>query len=177
MTPQEVNGMNLFLRILAPDDVSEDYVRWLKDPEVNRYLECRWRTYSLDELRSYVKTVNESADSILLGIFLSNENRHIGNIKIGNIERTHRYADIGLLIGAKEVWGKGIGSVAIGLASRYAFEDLNLNKVIAGIYACNTGSYRAFLKAGFKECGRLQKHRFCEGVYVDEILVERIREE
>ena len=167
--------MGVAIRILRPEDVSEDYGSWLEDPEVNRYLECRWRAFSLDDLRAYVRAMNESPKDILFGIFLSDEDRHIGNIKIGNIDTIHRYADIGLLIGAKDAWGKGYGSIAIDLAALYAFRQLNLHKVVAGIYAGNTGSFKAFLKAGFRECGRLTQHRFCDGSYVDEILVERLQ--
>jgi RimJ/RimL family protein N-acetyltransferase len=80
-----------------------------------------------------------------------------------------------VLIGERRCWGKGYGAEAISLATRYAFEELNLNKVIAGIYAANVASLKAFLKAGFKEAGVLRQHRFCKGVYMDEIIVEKCR--
>jgi RimJ/RimL family protein N-acetyltransferase len=170
-----VEGERVFLRILSPDDVSDAYVAWLSDPEVTQYLECRWRSFSKEELRAYVATMNKDEHNVLFGIFEKNAALHLGNIKIGSIDMLHRFADIGVLIGERRCWGKGYGAEAISLATRYAFEELNLNKVIAGIYAANVASLKAFLKAGFKEAGVLRQHRFCKGVYMDEIIVEKCR--
>jgi len=170
-----VEGERIFLRILSSDDVSDAYLAWMHDPEVTQYLECRWRSFSKEDLRSYVSNINEDKHNIFFGIFEKTSNLHVGNIKIGNIDMNHRFADIGLLIGERTCWGKGYGSEAISLATRYSFEELNLNKVTAGIYAANVASLKAFLKAGFKEVGLLRQHRFCKGVYMDEIIVEKCR--
>src|SRR5205814_2669717 len=97
--------------------------------------------------------------------------QHIGNIKLGPIHWIHRYAEIGLLIGEKSCWGQGYASEAIRLVTTYAFERLNLHKVTAGCYATNVGSVRAFEKAGFVREGVRPRHCFCEGTYVDLILL------
>jgi RimJ/RimL family protein N-acetyltransferase len=52
---------------------------------------------------------------------------------------------------------------------------LNLNKLNAGMYSNNPGSYRAFLKCGFNEVGRRKKSRLFKNRFVDEILVEKSR--
>ena len=66
---------------------------------------------------------------ISLGIFLKENNTHIGNIKIGNINHFHGYGDLGFLIG-KDHWNKGYGTESIKLATNYAFNQLKLHKVI-----------------------------------------------
>jgi len=167
-----VFGERVFLRILSASDVSEAYRSWMSDDEVVRYLECRWRSYTLEDLREFVESMNRSPRDVLFGIFERGTERHVGNIKIGNIDPIHRFADVGLLIGDRPSWGKGYGSEAIRLACRYAREELNLHKLTAGIYASNEGSRRAFLKAGFREAGLLKEHRLSAGAYVDEWLME-----
>jgi RimJ/RimL family protein N-acetyltransferase len=170
-----LKGESIFLRILSPCDVGEKYLNWMHDDDVIQHLESRWRAYSMEDLKEYVRVLNLSQQDVFFGIFVIETREHIGNIKIGNIDQIHRFADVGLLIGEASARGKGYGTEAILLACRYAFEELNLNKIIAGIYAVNIGSFKAFLKAGFREVGRLHRHRFCKGDYVDEILVEKCR--
>lgn len=171
----KIEGENIYLRLLSPNDVTEDYLNWMQDEKIIEFLESRWRIYSLDDLKNYVKTVNESSSSYMFGIFLKENNLHVGNIKIGNMDQIHRYADVGLIIGNRTAWGKGYGSEAIKLVTNYAFNQLNLNKIFAGIYSKNIGSYKAFLKAGYREVGKLEKHRYCDGEYIDEYLVEMVR--
>ena len=43
---------DIHLRLLTLDDVTETYVSWLNDPEVNKYLDTHGTT--LEELRKYV---------------------------------------------------------------------------------------------------------------------------
>lgn len=164
----------IFLKLLSERDVTEKYLSWVADEEVVQYLESRWACHTLDSVREYVKRMNESPNDFLFGIF-NDELGHIGNIKIGNINQLHRFGDIGLLIGERSARGRGFGVEAIRQATSYAFEELNLNKLIAGMYACNVASYKAFLKAGYRQVGYYEKHWFCKGAYVDGFLMERLR--
>ncbi len=170
-------GKKIFIRLLSPEDVTQEYVNWMQDEEIVQYLESRWRVSTIEDIKEYVKTINNSPNDFLLGIFDKENSEHIGNIKIGSINQIHRYADIGFIIGNKKYWGKGIASEAIELATKFAFEELNLNKLIAGIYEGNIGSTKALIKMGYREVGILKKHRFCKGKYVDEILVEKCKED
>ena len=168
----KLDDNGIYLKILSPDDVGPDYMNWMHDAAVNQYLESRWRTFTIEDLKDFVMRVNQSEEDVLFGIFLSATVKHIGNIKIGRINHLHRFADVGLIIGDKKSWGKGFGTSAVSLATEYAFKELNLNKLIAGIYKGNVGSYKAFERAGYREVGVLKNHRFCQGEYVDEFLME-----
>ena len=65
-----------------------------------------------------------------------------------------KVGNLGLFIGNKEKWGGGYGTEAVNLATEYASQELNLNKLTVGIYGNNTVCYKAFLKAGYNEVGR-----------------------
>lgn len=106
---------------------------------------------------------------------LSEEFDHIGNIKIGSINQHHRFGDIGLLIGERTARERGYGTEAICLATKYVFGELDLNKVIAGMYASNIPSYKSFVKAGFRQVGVYKKHWLCNGEFVDSFLMEKLR--
>jgi len=165
----------VYLREVRRSDVNDRYYWWINDPEIGLYLETRFRPHSRERIEDYVRKMEEDPNSVFLAIFAKDQERHIGNIKIGPINWFHRFADISLVIGEKDYWGKGYGTDAIELAVVYAFNTLNLRKITAGIYANNVGSIKAFKKAGFREEGLRKKHRFCGGEYVDEVLLGKIR--
>ena len=172
-TITKVNGDNLYLRLLTEKDVNQRYVKWLNDEDINQFLESRWSKQTIEGVRDYVKFMHDSPGNFLFGIFLNEGGCHIGNIKIGNINKMNKFADLGLLIGDKSVWGKGYGTEAIKLATRYAFGDLKLNKLVAGINICNAGSFKAFIKADYREVGVFKKHAFYKGNFVDSVVVEK----
>lgn len=145
----------LLLRSLSPDDASDLYLSWLSDCEINRYLEVRFSPpRTVAHLANFITEANASSQTLLLGIFLKRNGRHIGNIKLGPIDWNHATGDVGFLIGDRQEWGKGYASTAIDLLSQYAFNQLSLAKLTAGCYEVNEGSRRALMKAGFIEEGR-----------------------
>lgn len=171
-----IKGKNIYLKLLNTDDVTSIYLDWMQDNEITQFLESRWKTYTLDDLKTYVKKTNNGQDNFLFGIFQNENSEHIGNIKIGGINQIHRYGDLGILIGNKNMWGKGYATEAINLITQYAFNEINLNKLTAGIYINNKGSHKAFMKANYREVGILKNHSYCEGKYLDVVLVEKVKD-
>jgi len=166
-----IQGERLYLREVRLSDVNESYYRWMNDPDVTRYLESRFFPNDMESLRDYVRDRSKDRDSIFLAIVLKEGERHIGNVKLGPIDWIHRLADVGVLVGEKDCWGKGYASEAIGLVVKLAFSRLNLHKLTAGYYAVNQGSAKAFGKNGFVVEGIRKKHRFCEGIYTDTVIL------
>ncbi|MFC1568329.1 GNAT family N-acetyltransferase [Candidatus Margulisiibacteriota bacterium] len=165
-----IEGDSIYLREVRLSDVNENYHRWLNDPEVNKYLETRFAPQTIDSIKEYVEKMSQKADEIFLAICDKATDKHIGNIKLGPINPHHKYADISLVIGDKDFWGKGIATEAIKLISDYAFVQLGLHKVSAGCYSDNIGSAKAFHKVGFTEEGRLKKHYLdANNNYIDRI--------
>ena len=164
----------LYLRALTLEDVTDDYCRWMNDPEVTRNLESRFFPQSKESIRAFVQSIQGDRNNAFFAIVLKAGDRHIGNIKLGPINWLHGLGEIGLMIGEKETWGKGYATEAIRLVTGYAFQRLNLHKVTAGCYATNKGSARAFERAGFDVEGIRPNHLFCDGKYVDCILLGKI---
>lgn len=171
-----IEGTRIFLREVRAEDVNEGYYQWMNDDDVTRYTESRFYPYSKEQLCNYVTALDGRTDSVFLAIVEKSSQQHIGNIKLGNINWIHRRADIGIIIGDKQYWGKGYGSEAICLLSDYAFQKLNLHKVWAGCYIDNIASIKAFEKAGFEREGVQKRHVFYAGKYVDVVLMGRFRE-
>lgn len=163
---------NFYLRNISLEDCNENYLSWMNDYEINKYLESRFTTHSIDSLKDFVDSMNNSDNNVLFAIIDKSSDKHIGNIKLGNIHPVHKYADIGLIIGDKNYWGKGIATKSIQLVTEYAFNNLNLRKVLAGVYENNIGSIRAFEKCGFKRAYIKKDTYFFEDNYIDAIVFE-----
>ncbi len=154
----------LVLRTMSAADASDAYLAWMRDAEVNRFLESRFSVPECtQDLISFIESVNASPDNLLLGIFLREDGRHIGNIKIGPVVTRHARSEIGYLIGDRVVWGKGYATEAIREICRYGFGNLGLAKITAGVYETNKGSAKALLNAGFVHEATISSHVVWEG--------------
>lgn len=171
---EPIHTLRLILRTLVLADVGERYLEWLGDPAITRFLEVRHnQPRSIEDLNSFVQAMRDSDSDLLLGIFLKDSGRHVGNVKLGSIDRRYRRADIGFLIGERDAWGRGFATEAIIAASDLAFERLGMQKVTAGCYAGNAGSARALTKAGFVLEARLHAHWVIDGMQEDGLLFAR----
>jgi RimJ/RimL family protein N-acetyltransferase len=170
----KIEGERLYLRPVKISDARPEYVRWLNNREINQFLEIRFIKHTLQSLTKYIAKVSRDKNIIFLAIILKDGDKHIGNIKLGPIDRNHKLAEIGIMIGDKESWGKGYATETIKLLTEYAFDKLKLHKITAGAYENNIGSIKAFLKRGFYEEGRRKKHFLHNGKWVDDVLLARI---
>lgn len=146
--PQKIQGSKAFLRVLTERDATKRYCAWLKDEDVNQYLETRNAT--IDGLKRYIREKISSDRCIFWGIFDQASQKHIGNLKLEPIDFACQTAELGIIIGDKEYWGRGYAAEAMELALRYAFEELQLKEVTLGVSAENTRAIRLYEHIGFK---------------------------
>lgn len=147
--------------------MSDRYCEWLNDPDVNRHLETRFEAQTRERVLAYVAEQSASPVAVLLGIMRKADDLHLGNLRIGAIDRHHQTATIALVIGEKTAWGRGYGTEAIRLATGYAIDALGLRKLNARCYATNVGSIRAFERAGWEHEGRQVAQFISEGTAID----------
>ena len=162
-----LTGSKIFLRTLTEDDASPDYAVWLNDAEVNRYLETR--SVTIDGLKTFIREKNANPHALLLGIFWKENGLHIGNIKLEPIDLQRRSAVLGILIGEKAYWGKGVATEAIELVTHHAFSALRLKEMTLGVIAEHTAAIRAYEKCGF-----VIAHREKNAINHDGVLFDRI---
>jgi glucose-1-phosphate thymidylyltransferase len=167
-----VKGERIYLRDIRMSDLQGNYPRWMNDREVVRYLESRFARQTKSNIREFVRKILANENAVFLAIMTEND-VHIGNVKL-SIDRIHKTAEIGIIIGEKRYWGKGYATEAIETVSRYAFSDLGLHKLTAGIYSDNIGSFKAFKNAGFHTEGFQLEQYISDGKRVDKILVGRV---
>lgn len=104
-------------------------------------------------------------------LILSPENEIIGESVINEYNEEINSANFRIAIFHNEKCGKGIGSWAIRNTIQYAFEEIHLHRLELDVFSFNTRAYRAYLKAGFKEEGRLREAIKDIDGYADDILM------
>lgn len=148
------SGEPLLLRPLQEEDATVEYLRWLNEPEVTKYLATKSSTF--DELRLYLREQVRDNSCIFWGIFVGPQKKHVGNIKLYEINSRSGEASasgeatMGILIGDKNYWGKGIAKETIRLVMGYAFQTLNLSRISLIVASENRAAIKAYEHNQFK---------------------------
>lgn len=172
-----LTGRSVYLRPLERSDLGADYLSWLNDPEVNRFIEAGRFPQNQASLERFFDGLVGSTTDVIFAIATKADDQHIGNIKLGRIHWIHRTGELGLMIGEKSAWGKGHGYDATDLLLAYAFRSLNLQKVTLGVHATNTAAVKVYEKAGFVIEGRHRRQSFVDGQYLDGLSMGILRED
>jgi len=160
-------GKKIFLKKINNYHCNKKYLSWLKDKNINQYLETRWTTYNIKSLKKFVNSCNSSESIILFGIF--NDKEHIGNIKI-EINRNHSFCYLGYFIGEKSYHGKKLASEAIRICCYVVFKLLNLRMCFAGVYSVNKPGIKVLEKNKFKKVSSIKNlYKIRNNLYADEL--------
>ena len=174
--PVFIAGERLFLSPIRVVD-SPRYVDWLNDPEIaDNLLVLRPLTLLKEEGMIERMSKADPTESIVVGIWQKEPQRLIGGLGLHDVSQRHQFAEIGVFIGEKNLWGQGYGPEAMRLLISYAFNTMNLRKITICYFERNTRAGRVYTKIGFKECGRYRAHRFIDGKWWDEVIMELFRE-
>jgi RimJ/RimL family protein N-acetyltransferase len=101
----------------------------------------------------------------------------IGFVVIHSIEWNNRSGLLAIGIGEQNNQNKGYGSEALQLILRYAFNELNLNRVGLDVIGYNERAIRAYEKVGFVVEGRVRSAVYRDGVYSDRIYMGILKSE
>ncbi len=100
----------------------------------------------------------------------------IGTVGLGEIDAEHCQAEMGFWVGVP-FWGRGYATEAARRVVRYAFEELNLNRVYAHHMVRNPASGRVLEKIGMKQEGLLRQRLRKWGVFEDVVLLAILRDD
>lgn len=172
-----LEGEKVVLRSISEDDVTQRYLNFLNDKEVSKFLDAGRKEHSIDDLKSYVKEKISKEDCVFLVVMDKESGLHIGNIKIEPIDYDNRKAEIGIMIGDKNFWGKGYGAEAMRIAVKFCFQDLDLNRVTLGVIEDNIQAIKAYKKVGFVLEGILREDVIRDGKKYNRIFMGLLKKE
>lgn len=144
----KIEGERIILRILTEKDATEKYCSWINDPDINEYLDSK--SITKNELKQYINIRYNDPNCLFFGIFLKQNDIHIGNVKLEPIDFQSGIATLGILIGEKNYWSNKFATETLKTLITYAFNNLNLNQINLGVYKENIAAIKAYKKSGFK---------------------------
>lgn len=125
---------------------------WLSAPAINCWLTTEWRGRTIDPVIISMTMRNKKNR-----LYLS---RHAGIpcgiVALADIDLTDKVAMVWYVLGAPEMRGRGVTTVALRQLVTTAFDELGFESLYAWIIDDNVPSRRVLEKAGFREAGRLR---------------------
>lgn len=154
----------LILRPIEKEDL-EEIRNWKNDPEIKRSLGGFSFGFSKKDIVDWYK--GNKKNDYRWSITIKKTKRLIGFTGIYNIDNVNRNAEFGILIGDKKSYGKNYASEVTNTVLEYCFNELNLNKVYLEVLADNIPAIKVYKKNNFRIEGKLRKHIYRDGKYID----------
>ena len=129
------------------------------------------------QIEKRIEQAAESQRDFLFGIRRQDDNRLLGIVELDGIQWQHGTSGIGLAIGLSVDRGKGVGTEAGQLALAFAFQELNLYRVVATVFSYNAPSVALLEKLGFVYEGSFREHLLRDGQRYDMHLYGLLRRE
>ena len=154
----------LILKPLTKNDLKGDYLTWFENPLVTKYNSHGSFPKTKEELDKFADDISINRNILVWAIIIKifdNNDIHIGNVALQNIDWINRSCEIAIIIGNPDYYGKGIATEVFKIVIKHGFNKLGINKIWGGTSASNFGMQGVFKKCNFK----------LEGVLRNEILV------
>ena len=170
-----LKGKKTILRPIRFSD-AQRFTDWLCDTEVNMFTSRRPTT--LEGEKKWIKGLKEKKDELHFAIE-TKDGKHIGTISLEEISVRDQHASMGIFIGEKSYWNKGLGSDAIITIMNYGFKKLKLNRIELhmGVFEYNTRAIHAYEKIGFVREGAERERIFYDGKFHNVILMAVLAKE
>lgn len=177
-----LEGRSCYLRILTEDDAviftdlliaNKDYWSVFEPRHEASYFSISVQREKIREALYQMRDRREYN----FGIFDSETSRIIGHISLYSIKRLPFSSGfVGYSIDEKEA-GKGFGTEAVQLVTRFAFKKVALHRIEAFVSPRNHGSVKVLEKSGFQHEGLLRKLLYINGVWEDHYLYAMLEDD
>lgn len=150
-------------------------LQWNEDPEYLRNVDTDIAIpYSEKQLEDEGETKNKE---VYFRLRTHEEETLIGFVVIHSIEWNNRCGQLAIGIGLAEHRNKGYGTEALHLILRYAFHEMNLDRVGLDVISYNAKGIRAYEKAGFQLEGRARSAVYRDGRRYDRLMMGILKPE
>ena len=146
---------------------AELWQNWDVDPEIQAHMpEPMNKPQDIAEQYEYIKECEEEED----GYYWSIETLDgvtIGTVALTDINEHHKLAEIGIVVGDKEYWVKGVATEVISTVINFAFTEAGVVRISAETEVKNIAVSKVLEKVGFIQDGTFTSARVKSGKRVD----------
>lgn len=174
--PEVVAGDRVYLSHFEKADAPL-LAGWLSDLAVTTPLGAIGQVFGVEDEEEWIDRVRRDKFNPNFSVVLRDGQILIGSIGLKFVEARRGTAELGICIGEKSAWGKGYGAEAIRLLVDYGFTLLNLQAICLKYWEFNRRAHGAYVRAGFKDAGRLRSRVEVAGRRWDEVFMDITRED
>ena len=165
-----IKGKKITLRAVEESDLDLLH-KWANDPITQDSIGLIYFPSSMEFHKDWFQKLKNSPLDQRLAI----ETPDLGLIGISSIckiDWRNNHAWHGMILGDKDIRGKGYGQDALLTTMRYAFDEMHLERLDGSIIEYNAAAYHLYVnKTAWKEEGRKKNYYFHKGRYWDQFIV------
>jgi RimJ/RimL family protein N-acetyltransferase len=171
-----LTGDRVRLTALAKADAAM-VASWYEDAEFMRLFDAEPAfPKAAEEVEAHIEEARKSKTAYLFGLRRTSDDALVGMAELDGILWAHGVAWLGIGLG-REFWDQRLGSEALALLLRYAFQELNLYRVQLTVFDYNARALALYRRSGFLEEGRFRQFLLRDGERHDMLLMGILRDE
>jgi len=169
--------MKIHLRAFEKEDL-DTIVKWVNTEAVTQYLSDSlvYPISRTDEMK-WLDSISVSNHREKVFAVETLDGELVGSVGLHNINWVERKAELGIMIGEPQFWGRGYGSDAVCEILRIAFEKMNLHRVYLRVFENNPRAIRVYEKCGFQKEGVLRQDHYFGRCYSDTFIMAILKQE
>ncbi|MEG2017781.1 MAG: GNAT family N-acetyltransferase [Clostridium sp.] len=174
---QQLHTERLLLRRITESDVKNIFEIY-SDPETARF-DWYYPIESMDKVTKIIDSFEEGyeeKEEITWGVVRKDDNKLIGYCCLGDFQEGSRSCEIGYGFN-REYWNKGYGTEAVQIMVKFAFEEMNINRIAGTVTLGNDASIKVLKKCGFQQEGIFSQRTFMKGEFVDDVILAILMED
>lgn len=158
------------------EEYLEQYQDWINDLKVAQFITHFGTVLTKEAEDEWYQKQAEKDEPMFTIHYLTND-KPIGNCGLHNIDGENDHAKMGIMLGEKEYWNKGLGTETVRLITDFGFTALNLHGISLAVKDFNKRAKRVYEKVGYQIAGRVRDFHKIDGSYYDEIIMDILRDE
>lgn len=149
-----IETRSTIIKPIVIDQITEEYVSWLNDTDLNKYLEIRHTLQSKQTIIDYVNSLRQKHNCDLFAIVNKSNKKHIGNLTISSFNHNKNSAvDFGIMIADKDARSIGVGAEIHLAVLKFMFSFKEINRMNANAASLNLVACKTMLSLGYKQEG------------------------
>lgn len=168
-------GEKVVLREYRAEDLSAIRA-WVNDKEVTRYLGSAYRRVQTweqtEEMLSRRLNGETGGEAFVIGE--KQTGKYLGQCDLMMIDSVARKAEMAVVL-MKDQQGKGYALESVALLLKYAFEEMNLERVWLKCAEKNERAVKLYERAGFQKEGILRRDLYIDGEYVNTVVMGKLK--